>query len=254
MKINVFQALLFCLLTSHITSANAAAIASADASVILTITEINNISTPGDLADLEISGLAGTDFSSEEASAGSNASISSVTNPLIDTVFNIGDGLEINSGAVSNSFFSGSSLALIFNSGIIDLINNSLTDTFEIAFSLDFNLSVSAIVDDIFNEDAIAAATFTLSDDLLDIDLEEIIFADSVISPPIDSLSDTLSFLLRLAPETSNQLFLEVAAATSTESVSVPEPSTYILCLLGLIFFSWQKKRGIGSNTYAVAI
>lgn len=241
--------LLCSLLTFNINSAYADAIAEASVLATLKVTDINNLTNPGDLTDLSITGTS-DDITAEIEEEGeglgfgnNGGDTSSIT--LSGKTINMGvDSLLLQlASAESNTLLDSETSALIATEGVIDLVNDSLTDTFEIAFSFDYSISVLATITDLFLEDALSIAQVSLFDDVFDIDISELLIAGSFIDLESDFISESHSFILTLAPDSSNELFLGVAAATLTITNDVPEPSVFILLTLGLFLLSWQQKQ-----------
>lgn len=240
---------LFSLLAFNLNSANAEATAEASALATLRITDISNLTNPGDLTDLSITGTSADitdifeDLLEEEGFGNNGGETSSITLSGNSINMEVDSLLFQLASAESNTSLGSDTSALVLTEGFIDLINDSLTDTFEIAFSFDYSISVLATVTDLFLEDALALAEVILFDDVFDVDINEFLTADSLSGSESDFISESLSFILTLAPESSNELFLQVDVATVTITNDVPEPSVFILLTLGLCLLSWQQKQ-----------
>lgn len=205
--------LLLGILSSNITMVNAEAIAEADVTATLNITDINNITTPANATNMSV-----------------------------------GDGQQLLASSVSAAV-SGFSETLISPIGNINLINSSLTDSFEVAFSVSFTLSVLASLTDILLEDSLALATLVIFDDTLDIDIFNQIEAASGSAIPFDSITKNINFFLSLDPDSSNQLSFNVTAEANTEATSEPEPSAIALLAMGLPLFIGLQKRRLIADT-----
>ena len=132
--------------------------------------------------------------------------------------------------------------------GEFNLTNLSSTDSFQIDFSLVYNLAVNAALSSILNENAYSNAFVRLIDTLLLVNLDQTLSADAkgILAPVQNAFGDTLQFSITLLPGEFDRLTLNVLARGNSESKaeSVPEPATLYLLAGGLIgLANWRHRR-----------
>lgn len=246
----LIKVLFACLLASNINFAVATTIhADASALAVLKVTGINNVTNPGDISNLQILAIAGILTDDGEG----DFDTSEVTFPSSLTNVNIGSGLFQLTSVEADATGISSSAAFLESLGLISLQNNSLTDTFEIDFILDYTLSaLASTVTDLVLEDAFGIAEIVLFNDFFDIDFTETAEADGLFGPTEDFLSDSFDFTLTLAPDTSDVLTLDVTSGAFTQSNQIPEPAVIMLFSLGLCALGWQKKHKLVINSHSI--
>lgn len=251
----VTQLLFFCLLSGGASSTNAAVTANAKGMARLSIIDIVNTTSSGDLSGLSLSAESEIPFVFVDSFGNANITTSSTATPTAPTFFEAGDELkqssELTAQIASAGFFQGS----ILTESFIDIFNNSSTDSFEILFSLDYSLSVFTSLADMVLESADAVAQVTLLDDTFTIDIDELIYADA-LSGSSSLLVDTVNFGLTIEPDSSNQLFLALNLVSSAESFrqAVPEPNVLWLMILGVSAYCLSKSTRNGSSMRAVSL
>lgn len=224
--------------------ASAAATFDASSTVNLEITGVTNLTNPGDLADLEITGFADVfDADSEVIGSGS---VAIDPRPFVSGdpfALEVGDGVSLSS-VVGGSATDGSAEAFSLLDGFVALDNLSFTDTFLIEFSLDYTLAVSTVVGNPSTDVAFAAA-------LLDVitAFDTIVFEGLELGPSAPggalSVMDEVRFELTVAPGEADAVFLFADAEGFARAQAVPIPGTLLLFvsgLFGLLCARWARR------------
>jgi len=259
--LHILKLILCCVLINSVNTVNAAAIAEASGFVSLRVLDIKNLTTPGDLANFGITRTS-FDLSDSEGDAELagffgvdefNGESSTITSNGVTVDMNIGSPFLQLASAEAESSATEDVAAVAITGGLISLTNDSLTDTFEVEFSLDYRLiaSLTDVVSDLFLNDALAISDIFIADASLNINIRELIEIKTGTGPQTGSIVEDLLFNLTIAPGFGNELFIGVNSAAVTHVV--PEPSIYLLLAIGLCLFSWQQRQqGIYSKSTTV--
>jgi hypothetical protein len=215
--------LLLAALTLTPNRAAATAMASAEASLFLTIADI----VGGDLDDLIITIDAFVNDSDAFFLGNASAMFAGEATPDAD-------GLTQISSATATADPTGFSDAFHFTDGFITLENIS-ADTLDVMFSIEFMASASASINDPVNEDSFAFAEVSVTSVLLGPIVDEAVFADGLFGISDPPVSDAFDFSLPLAPGESEDIETLVDADAIALAFSVPEPATFLLVGTGLI-------------------
>jgi len=235
--------------------ADAVATSSASAQITVMVTGFldgsgNPIAKPGDLT---VEGVA-TEFDMDVfADGNANATIPTFDldpNPDPDPL-DVGDGttqsVEVTTDADAPFGFA---FAFAQSDGDIFLENTSSTDTYTVEFSAAWQLDAAMAIDDVFTEFALTDAIVTLETfdgSVPALVLEEELFAESDFdpSPFMDSDMDTLAFSVTLGPGDFTFLFAtaDVISAAGSGFAPVPEPTTALLSLAGLVGLALRRHR-----------
>lgn len=228
-----------------LSSQNATAIATfnSNSALTLTIDSISNNTNPGNLENLLISG--GYQFSfqdSEEFSSGAIQSSFNYSGSNIDT----NASSLVGNSSLQQSFSAGGSASNgAFDSyyqayGTLAFENTSLTDSYSIQATLNYDLSADASGD--FVSNTVSLVTF---DDFGSLTFDNFfeVTADT-FSPGGDQLSDSMTYNFILNPLEANTLYSDVAITASLEAtpVTAPLPAANWFMLTGLAFL-WKRRN-----------
>lgn len=206
---------------------HATAVYDATAQASLTIDAITNLTNPGDLTGLSITGWTNPENGGSTTFGNAQATFDGLID-LQDSTASSPGWLRQESEAHGNAEAPPQlNIASSFHDsqGAFELRNDSPTDSFQIDFSLVYDLAVGAGVTSLLTESAFAEAYIRLIDDLLQIDVDETLIADAlgVLGPGSDSKGDTILFSITLDPNTFDRLSLEVAASGLAQAVAEPD-------------------------------
>lgn len=236
--------------------AQAAAIFSGSASVSITLTGIENLTTPGGSVDVEILGgvsdldpfvggppepeiiLEGTGTGSATAVISPTLSPPDFDDP---TVLGIGDGISIFVSGSGDAGSAGYADVLIAAFGAITADNFSLTDTVEIFFDLVVDMSTSASIGDPFLEDALGHAEVAAYSCSCFLDYFAHIDADALFGEFDPPVSDSLSFSLIVGP--GSYEVIEVYAEAGGFAEKIPAPGGLATFAAGIALAVWRQRR-----------
>jgi hypothetical protein len=236
-RLSAASALILCF------SAAAHATATFDASAIatLTVTGIENQTSPGSLLALSVGGES--QVLAEEAlfdgnalaSADSGAGVTGAP-PLLR--------LDHLAAAAGTADAPGTAEAFALTDGFLSFENVSFTDTFLILLRLDYELNAAAAVGDVTTEDAFSSAFVDVLSESSTIDFSSQVLADALLGPPLDADGGQLEFQLLVGPGESDTVFLSTFASGFAEAVpaAVPEASTVSLLFAAFLALGWRRR------------
>ena len=239
-------ALLYTLATP---SVYATALYDALASATLTIESIDNLDDPDNLSELSISAEAMVldDVALQNGNASAQSGESAQVDALDPTALEVDDSLSLHATASGDATGNGTADSAYLTNGLIELSNDSLSDTFEISFFFDYELLAAASVMDAGSEVASSSARIILSSLILDSLFDEEFVADTDLALEGDNDAFSLDFVLTLAPGESDLIDLTADAEGIAEAfgvVSVPTSSSLSLLAFGLLgIFGLRLKR-----------
>lgn len=235
--------------------AHATAMFSSSATVSLTVTGVDNVTTPGGTIDIEILGGVAEaepfgpplppEIYTEGTGTGSATAVLSppLTPPFFGdpTVLGIGDGLSISLTGSGSADPSGYADVIAIATAFLTIDNFSLTEDVEVSFMLDISLAATASVDDPILEDALGDASiffdaFSGTGPLVD----EFIEADALFGPPGDSFDLSLSFSLIIGAEESDAILMVADVAGFAEAV--PAPGSVIFLIAGTLVLAVRRR------------
>jgi hypothetical protein len=233
-------------LTASLAHANAIYNAFADAS--LTIDSISNQTNQNDLAGLSIIGDVRLLNEGSSNFGNAQASRNGVTDLQDSGASSPGWLLHQSSDVLGYADASPQqNIAGSYHSskGEFNLRNDSLTDSFQINFSLVYNLAIGASVTKPLDKTADAGALVGLIDDLLQINFEKDLTADalSILSLTDNPWSETQLFSITLEPGGFDRLSLNVSARGNAVSAPVPLPASAFFLGSGLVGLLGAAKR-----------
>ncbi|MCB1740575.1 MAG: hypothetical protein KDK91_09410 [Gammaproteobacteria bacterium] len=203
----------------------------ASAEIEVTMLGVSNLTSPGSLDDLYVisSVLTGQD------SAGANAV--NVSSLMAHDPLAVGQSVSLS----AHTSALGQADSLLDLSGLIDLLNDSTTDTYEVELSIGYKLAASVSVDDDSIQSVVADSYLEIFDDLGEIDVFEVVSAESgwFSDDPVD---DGLTLTLTIAPLDSNTLSLNVAAIGSAVT-TVPLPASVWMFMAASGLLAWRARR-----------
>jgi hypothetical protein len=228
------------LLLGFSAAARATAILDASSSATLSIAGIVNLTSPGNLSGLSVSGdsevlsdgvlFVGNAF----ASTGSGAEVTGAP-PFL--------GLDHLAAAEGTADAVGTAEAFVLTDGFLGFENAS-TDSFLITLLLDYALSAAAAVDDASREDAFSSAFVNLVSNSSTIDFFSMVTADAALGPPSDGDSGQLFFELLVGPGGFDTVFLSTFGDGFAGAVQVPEASMLSsTALLFAAFLAIERSR-----------
>ena len=236
--------------------AQATALFSSSATVSLTITGIENVTSPGGTIDIEIlGGVAEAEpFSppfppvvfTEGTGTGSATAVLSplLTPPFFDdpTLLDIGDSLSITLTSSGSADSTGYAEAYAIATALMTIDNFSMTDDIEISFLLEISAAATASVDDAILEDAVGDSsiffdTLTGSGPFVD----EFIEADALFGPSGDSFDLSLEFMLVVGADDSEEVLIVADVGGFAEAI--PAPGAALFLLGGVIWFGTFRRR-----------
>jgi hypothetical protein len=221
--------------------AGATAIFDASSSATLSITGIENLTNPGSLDDLGVTGdsqvmIDDALFVGNASSSTSSGAAVTGAPPLL--------GLDQLAAAQGTADPIGTAQAGVQADGFLQFDNSSLTDSFLITLLFDYSLSASAAVDNTSGENAFSNAYVNLFSNSLAIDFFSLIRADALVGPPSDDDSAQLVFELLVEPGGSDTVFLSTFAEGFADSLeSVPEPSATALLFAAFLALERRRRR-----------
>ena len=236
-------------------NAHATAMFSSSATVTLTITGIENVTTPGGALDIEIlGGVAeaepfGPPFPPEIFTEGTGTGSTTVvlspplTPPFFDdpTVMGIGDGLSISLTSSGSADGTGYAELYALATGLITIGNFSFTDDVEVSFLLDISIAATASVDDAVLEDAIGdASAFVDTLSGLGPFIDEFIEADALFGPPGDTFDLSIGFSLIVGADDFDEVL--VFADVGGFAEAIPAPGAALFLLGGAIWFGTRRR------------
>ena len=221
-------------------NAQATAMFSSSSTVTLSITGIENVTTPGGTIDIEIlGGVAEAEpFSGPIPpfvfieGTGAASSTATLTPPFFDnpTVLGLGDGLSISLTGSGSADSAGYAEVLAIANGLLTIDNFSLTDAVEITFMLDISVAATASIDDPILEDEIGDATvFVDTFSGLSPLVDEFIEADGLLGPPGDTFGLSLEFSLIIGPNGSDEVLIVTDVGGFAEAISAPGAALFLL-------------------------
>ncbi len=229
------------LLLGFSAAARATAIFDASSSATLSITGIENLTSPGSFLGLGVSGQS--EVIAEEALFHGNATASTDSGAEVigATPFL---GLDQLAAAEGTAEAVGTAEAFVLTDGFLAFENTSPTDSFLITLMLDYALSAAATVDDASSEDAFSSAFVDLISESPSIDFFSIVVADALLGPPSSDESGQLFFELLVGPGGSDTVFLSTFANGFADAFQVPEASTLSsTALLFAAFLALERRR-----------
>jgi len=220
------------------TPAHATATFAANASALLTITNITGANPGGDLL-LDGGAIV------FDSGASFTGALGTVASAFGDADFNPSDPTSLNqqanaTGTAEPSGVPGSEASAFYlTDGFLEIENTSTSDTYLIDFTLDWGVSASATFEKGEDkEDAFAEAIIDLSGDY---DFDALADADTLFDDAGEAVGGVESFSLTLAPGDFAELFLRVDA--QGEAFSVPVAGALPLMLAGLLGFGVVARR-----------
>ena len=224
-------------------TANATAISDIIVSAVLTIDSIT--SDAGDLGNLSIEGDALVIDVDNFANGNATADADGVALPAGPVPLVEDDVIDLAALASGESDPAGLTDAFFFTDGSLQLDNFSTFATFTISLIFDYDLAVSATVDNPAEEFAFSLGAVSLESVILtgNFLVDELAIVDTDFNPSDDPvlISDTLAFDIVLAPNTSEELLLLADAESQTAAVSAPASAA--LFALGLAGMGWRRLR-----------
>ena len=214
--------------------------------------EIYSVNAPGGLSSLGVSGNVFLDnqgtslYGSADGSNNGSLSIQDGSAGTSPGLLNQSSDVQ---GYANPTIAGSQALSYHSSEGLFTLTNLSSTDTIEVALSLLYNASVNAAVTRILSESAYTNAFVSLIDNLTGVLLDLNLSADAkgLLGPVSEASGDTLLFTVTLLPGAVDDITLRVGASGS--ATSIPEPSTIVLLVSGLLGMSKLKHR----RRYSVA-
>jgi hypothetical protein len=225
-------------------SAQATAMFSNSLSVTLSITGVENTTTPGGALDIEIlAGVAEAEpfgpplppviFTEGTGAASSTAVLTpQLTPPFFDdpTVMGVGTDLSISLTSSGSADSTGYAEVLAIASALLTIDNFSLTDAVEIFFMLDISVAATASIDDPILEDAIGdASVFVDSFSGTGLFLDEFIEADALLGPPGDTFDLSIGFSLIVGPDDSDGIIIVTEIGGFAEAIPAPGAALFLL-------------------------
>jgi len=207
------------------------------ASLTLTLTAIDGGATiPTGVAITYAATVFGQYTNTE--GTGSAAAVQTLAPGDILEEMSVGDFI----GQVSHSFGQagegqGTATSLLQTSGIL-FIDNQSGAAVSFSFAYSFSASVEAMLS-LTGVEAMADATWLLTDDLGLVSLWDGIFADAIAGPSTNTLALTDSFVILLQDGEADWL---LSAVDTQGSAGAPEPPAWALLLLGLVL-PWVAAR-----------
>jgi hypothetical protein len=222
-------------------AAQATAIFESFSGATLSITSIENLTSPGSLASLTISG--DSDVIAEEALFNGNALAGTGSRV---SVTGASPFLELShiAGAAGTADPVGTAEAFVLTDGFLSFANSSPTDTFLILLLLDYQLTAAASVNNAATEDAFSSAFVNLLSESSIIDFSSRVRADALLGPASDADDAQQLFQLFVGPAGADTVFLSAFADGFAEAVpdSVPEASTVSLLFAAFLALGWSRR------------
>lgn len=224
--------------------AQATAIYAATASAVLTVQSI----TGNDLTGLNIEGSAEIANEESMSSGTGTASTDGSANVSVSTSFGVGDSINLLAMANGNADPVGDAMSFFLTDSEIEIENPS-NDIVTIVFSLEYALSSQATVDSPTTETAFGLAIVEVETELLGLQFEDMLRADTEQNLPSDSFGDTVSITIEVAAgetEIVNLLADASGGATAEEGpvvVDVPAPAALPLFLVALAGLTIARRR-----------
>ena len=215
---------------------SATAIYDAFAQATLSITDIVNLSTPGDLSGLSVLTDAEVPLTGELTFGAATATPSGSATAL-------SDGTTQAAGAMGIADSPGFSFAEYLTDTTIHLENTSATDSYSITFMFTVDLNVDVSVMDPVSEFSIAESFVDILSTSGAVDETFELIADTSLGFPSDTFSDTFSFTLSLAAGMSDTVTVLADARGASVATSVPEPATLLLVSCGVLLVSTTRRR-----------
>lgn len=229
-KIPAFVLLLLVAVVLAPNQSAATAIASADASLTLAITDIIG----GDQDDLLVTVDASV-FEADSFFTG-NASAMFAGEATPDA-----DGLTQRSSVTASADPTGFADAYHYTDGLLSIENLSSV-SLEVEFFIEFSGVAEATIDDPANEDALSVVDMLVTSGVLGDIVEETIIAVASTGTNDPAVMGAFAFSLSLAPGEFDEIFTVVDA--DALAFSIFEPATLSLLGVGLAGFSYSRRSG----------
>lgn len=220
----------------------------AGAVIEVTLTDIVNLDNPGDLSALvlQLAGGSEQDYMSVAGNGAADRSHTVTLNGLTDlspsSGLTAGDVIDLGvtaTGSTSASFGEAESIAAV--AAVLDMFNDSATDSYALSFDIRYRLSALAEVDQESSQSASAASYIEIVDDQGGLSILDQLLVEAAFGPASPA-EDFTSVTLTLLPFASNSLQLAANADGAAASV-VPLPAAMWLFAAALFGLSGHAVR-----------
>lgn len=220
----------------------------AGAAIEVTLTDIVNLNNPGNLSELvlQLSGGSEQDYLSVAGNGVADRTNTLTLNGLSDLSpsngLTTGDVIDLSvtaTGSTSSSFGEAESIAAV--AAVLDIFNDSATDSYALSFDIRYRLSALAEVDQESSQSASAASFIEIGDDEGGLSILDQLLVEAAFGPASPA-EDFTSVTLTLLPFASNSLHLSANAEGAAASV-VPLPAAAWLFAAALFGLSRHAAR-----------